>query len=278
MGERFLFIPSLGFLIAIVALIERLTKASFNADAEAIWKNGKAKIAFGLIALFFIMGFTKTMNRNKAWENNTTLYETDIVNLENCARTQYNYACLLHANYYKSPSSSKQEKILYHYSKAVQISDRSMKPMLDLGSAYMEFGNFDKGKEIFLKTIDAHPRVVPPLNLLGKYYLSQNNFELALGTYRRAKEISETSDIIYSIAYCLMKLNKIDQAIEILVKGENLAVNDYRNFELLSVLRTLKKDYKLALYAIEKALRISPNNESLLKNRDWILINLKSKM
>ena len=277
MGERFLFIPSLGFLIAIVALIERLTKASFNADAEPIWKNGKAKIAFGLIALFFMMGFTKTMNRNKAWENNTTLYETDIENLENCARTQYNYACLLHANYYKSPSTSKQEKILYHYNRAVQISDRSMKPMLDLGSAYMEFGNFDKGKETFLKTIDSHPRVVPPLIQLGKYYLAQNNFELALDTYRRARDISETAEINYSIAYCLMKLNKIDQAIEILVKGEKLAVNDYKNFELLSVLRILKKEYNLALDSIEKALLISPNNESLLKNRDWILANLKSQ-
>jgi tetratricopeptide (TPR) repeat protein len=152
-----------------------------------------------------------------------------------------------------------------------------MKPMLDLGSAYMEFGNFDKGKETFLKTIDSHPRVVPPLIQLGKYYLAQNNFELALGTYRRARDISETAEINYSIAYCLMKLNKIDQAIEILVKGEKLAVNDYKNFELLSVLRILKKEYNLALDSIEKALLISPNNESLLKNRDWILANLKSQ-
>jgi tetratricopeptide (TPR) repeat protein len=277
MGERFLFIPSLGFLIAIVALIERLTGASFNVDAEPVWKNGKAKIAFGVIALFFLMGFTKTINRNKAWENNTTLYEADIIALDDCARTQYNYACLLHANYYNSPSKLKQEKILYHYNRAVHISDRSMKPMLDLGNAYMEFGNFDKGKETFLKTIDSHPRVAPPLIQLGKYYLAQNNFELALETYRRAKDISETSEVNYSIAYCLMKLNKIDQAIEILENSEKLAQNDFKNFELLSILRILKKEYKLALDSIEKALKISPNNESLLKNRDWILDNIKSQ-
>lgn len=274
MAERYLFIPSLGFLIVVVSLIERISKGSFNTGATPIWKNPRAKWLLGLVAVFFVFGFAKSINRNKAWENNETLFETDINVLKMSARVNYNYACLLHANYYNAPSELKQEKILYHYKRAVEISDRSMKPMLDLGSAYMEFGNFKKGKETFLKTIDSHPRLAPPLLQLGKYYLSQNNFELALDSYKKAKAISETSEINYSIAYCLMKLNKTDEAIEILVQGEKQATNDYKYFELLSMLRIFKKEYNLALKATEKALKISPNNESLLKNRDWILDSL----
>lgn len=176
MGERFLFIPSLGFIIAIVALIERISKGSFNVDAAPIWKNSKAKIALGLVALFFLMGFIKTFNRNKAWETNRTLFEADIEDLDDSARAHYNYACLLHLDYYKTPSQAKSDQILYHYKRAVDISDRSIKPMLDLGNAYMEFGQMENGKAVFEKAIAAHEGIAAPILQLGKYYLSQEKY------------------------------------------------------------------------------------------------------
>jgi protein O-mannosyl-transferase len=263
MGERFLFIPSLGFLIALVALIERLTMASFNSDAEPIWKNRKAKIALGVLALFFFMGFVKTFNRNKAWENNTTLYEADIETLNDCARTQYNYACLLHEEYYTNPSPEKAERILYHYERAVNISNRSMKPMLDLGNAYMEFGRMSEGKRAFENAVKVHNRVAPPLMQLGKYYLSQNEFEKALKEYENAGKLSNIPEIHQSKAICFLKMNKLDEAISTLEEGKKLNPTDPAYYVLLSDLYASKNLKDKAIISIREAYKLAPKDEKI---------------
>lgn len=272
MGERFLFIPSLGFIIAIVALIERISNASFNTDAEPIWKNGKAKIALGILGLLFVMGFVKTLNRNKAWENNTTLFEADIVALDDCGRTQYNYALLLHEEYYKNQLPSKQEKILYHYRRAVEISDRSMKPMLDLGNAYMEFGQVEKGKAIFEKAVAAHEGLALPLLQLGKYYLSQEQYPEAIAKFEKAEEKSKIPAVYHYKAICYFKMNALDKAISSLEQGEKYEPDTADYFVFMSDLYAANKQKDKALKAIQKANKMLPNDSNIQSK----LNNLKS--
>lgn len=272
MGERFLFISSFGFIIAIVALIERISNASFNTDAEPIWKNGKAKIALGILGLLFVMGFVKTLNRNKAWENNTTLFEADIVALDDCGRTQYNYALLLHEEYYKNQLPSKQEKILYHYRRAVEISDRSMKPMLDLGNAYMEFGQVEKGKAIFEKAVAAHEGLALPLLQLGKYYLSQEQYPEAIAKFEKAEEKSKIPAVYHYKAICYFKMNALDKAISSLEQGEKYEPDTADYFVFMSDLYAANKQKDKALKAIQKANKMLPNDSNIQSK----LNNLKS--
>ncbi|MFK7786893.1 MAG: glycosyltransferase family 39 protein [Crocinitomicaceae bacterium] len=263
MGERFLFIASLGFIIVIVALIERITKASFNTDAEPIWKNGKAKIALGLLAVIFLLGFVKTINRNKAWENNQVLFETDIVALDDCARTQYNYACFLHEEYYKNPTEDKQEKILYHYQRAVDISHRSMTAMLDLGKAYMEFENVPKGKEVFEQAVVAHDGIVSPLIMMGQYHISQEEHVEALDWYNKAGELSNIPSIFYWKAVCYLKLNQLDKAISIIEDGQKQDPTETGYYVLMCDLYVAQKSYDYARAAIRTAITMAPDDENL---------------
>lgn len=265
MGERFLFISSLGFLIAIVILIERISKASFNSDSEPIWKNGKAKVAFTIIGIFFLLGFVKTINRNKAWENNRVLFETDLLALKDCARTQYNYASMLHEEYYKNPTKAKQEKIIYHYQCAVDISDRSMTAMLDLGKAYMEFEQVSKGKEVFEQAIIAHEGLAAPLMMMGQYYNSQEQYVESLNEYKKAEKLAKLPSIFYWKAVCYMKLDDMDNAIASIEEGDKHNPTEAGYYVLMSDLYRFKKQNKKALQAINKALEISPNDTSILE-------------
>ncbi|MFT5860864.1 MAG: tetratricopeptide (TPR) repeat protein [Flavobacteriaceae bacterium] len=267
MGERFLFISSLGFLIAVVALIERIAKASFNSDAEPIWKNQKAKVTFGVLGLFFILGFGKTTNRNEAWENNRTLLETDIEVLDDCARTQYNYACLLHADYYKSPSLGKADRILHYYQRAVDLSPRSMKAMLDLGSAYMEFGYPEKGKEVFENCKKQHPGLAAPLMQLAKFYMGQEDFQNALNFYTKTGEHTKLSEVNHGKAICLFKLGKTEKAISELVAGVKYNPQNPEYFELLSDLQFTMNHKTESIQSLDEAIRLAPNNQSLKVKR-----------
>lgn len=263
MGERFLFISSLGFIIAIVALIERISKASFNSDSQPIWKNGKAKVAFGVLGVFFLLGFAKTINRNKAWESNTTLFESDIVALDDCARTQYNYASLLHKEYYKNPTQPKQDKILYHYQRAVDISDRSMTAMLDLGKAYMEFEQVDKGKKVFEQAIISHDGLAAPLMMMGQYYNSQEQFEASLKEYEKAEKLAKLPSIFYWKAVCYMKMNDIDKAISTIEEGDKHNPTEAGYYVLMSDLYRMNKEDDRALKALKKGKALSPDNQEI---------------
>lgn len=263
MGERFLFTPSLGFIIAFVVLIERISKASFNTDAEPILKNKTAKIAFGLFGFLFLLGFVKTINRNKAWENNTTLFETDIVALDDCARTQYNYACLLHEEYYKNPTKPKQEKVLYHYQRAVDITDRSMTSMLDLGKAYMEFEQADKGKKIFEQAVISHEGLASPLMMLGQYYISQEQFAEALIQYEKAEKLSKLPSTYHWKAVCYLKLNQIKKAIATIEEGEKHNPTEAGYYVLMTDLYIAQKLFDKAKIAIQKAIDLAPDDQSI---------------
>ncbi|MBL1280249.1 MAG: hypothetical protein COA33_008265 [Fluviicola sp.] len=263
MGERFLFIPSLGFIIAIVAMIERVTKSSFNQKASSILKNKNAQIAMGIIGVFFIMGFAKTVDRSKAWENNKVLFESDIEALDDCARTQYNFASLLHNEYYKRPTKSKQQKILYHYKRSVEIYDRSMKAMLDLGNAYMEFGQLEKGKAVFEEAVKVHKGMAAPLMQLGKYYFSQNQYYEALHQYEKAEKRSKIPEVYQSKAVCYLKLNQIENAISSMEAGEKLNPNYSEYFVLMSDMYLAQGNVKEAKRTIQKALVLAPDDNSI---------------
>lgn len=265
MGERFLFIPSLGFLIAVVAMAERLTGGSFNADSEPVWKNGKGKIALGIFALLFVMGFVKTLDRNKAWENNTTLLEADIVALEDCARAQYNYAAQLHFEYKTHPRAEMQEKILYHYQRAVDISNRSMNAMLDLGKAYIEFGQADKGRKVYEDAARIHDGFVAPTIMLGQYYFTQEEYATALSTFSRAEEIAQIPDVYHWKAVCFQQMNQTDKALASLEEGEKYKPSSAGYYVLMADIYLAKEQLVKARKALEMAKEIAPNDPSIQK-------------
>ncbi len=263
MAERFLFIPSLGFLLVIPVLVERFSKGSFNIDAEPIWKNKKAKWILACLSIFFVVGFARTINRNQAWESNRTLFDADIVALDDCARTQYNFALLLHDAYYRSPSPTKQEEILYHYQRAVDISCRSMPAMLDLGNAYMEFGQMDKGKKVFESAVKAHPGLAAPLMQLGKFYMSQNDFASALKMYEKTSQKSKFAEVYQAKAICLVKLKRFDEAMRELIKGEKLNPMNADYFVLMSDLQVAVGQKEAAYLSIQKAVKLAPNDANI---------------
>lgn len=265
MGERFLFIPSLGFLIAIVATVERLTRGSFNADAEPIWKNGKGKIALGILTLLFVMGFVKTIDRNKAWENNTTLLEADIVALEDCARAQYNYAAQLHFEYKAHPRVEMQEKILHHYQRAVDISNHSMNAMLDLGKAYIEFGQLEKGKEVYEDAARIHDGFVAPTIMLGQYYFTQEEYAEALSSFSQAEEIAQIPDVYHWKAVCFQQMNQVDKALASLEEGEKYKPSSAGYYVLMADIYLANNQVPKARMALNKALKIAPNDPSIQK-------------
>ena len=99
--------------------------------------------------------------------------------MKNCARANFNYAIFLESNLANFPVQEKkatQEKIIHHYKKSINISNRSYKAFINLGKFYMSLGEHQKALALFEKVADLNPQLSEPYFLLGKYYLSLENF------------------------------------------------------------------------------------------------------
>jgi len=263
-GERFVFVSSLGLCIAAVD------------GSYALLKNPKLKFgAFGFWMLISVLFFAISFNRNMAWKDNETLLKTDLVNLPNGARINYNMALYLHRIYYDLPVAQKpamQDSILHYYERTMQITDRLFPAYIDLGAAYMEFKKPEKARQIFQKTIDNYPELSAPYVQMAKYHMTNADYGAAVPLLEMAIEKgSKNSDYYYLLAICCFNAEQQSKAISILLEGEKLAVSSSAYHLLLARLYTAVGDKDNAIDAINRGLILYPQDLALKQNLQSLL-------
>ncbi|HYV95770.1 MAG TPA: tetratricopeptide repeat protein [Chitinophagales bacterium] len=79
MAERFLYMPSLGFCIAVVFFLSKIFRmepsAAYSGISDILKKNKTAGLFFVVVILLFSV---KTVSRNPDWKNNFTLLQRDV--------------------------------------------------------------------------------------------------------------------------------------------------------------------------------------------------------
>src|SRR5262249_3701207 len=127
MGDRLLYMPSLGFTIVVAALLVRLFKDSQpdkqNSSTLDFFKT-HSKVILISAALFAVYGF-KTINRNPAWKNNLALMSSAIEDAPNSAYVHYLYANEMVKTATAQTDSIRRnaiyDKVLAEYLKAIEI-------------------------------------------------------------------------------------------------------------------------------------------------------------
>lgn len=171
MGERFVFMPSVGFCLAITYLGYELLKS-------------KGQLA--LLALVLVVGLYsfKTINRNTAWKDNYTLFKTDIENSPNSAKLRNALGGETIAQALKEKDPNTQTKMLdeamVHLQKAIEIHPNYKNAYLLLGNAYNYKKNYEKAVENYKKCLaieandkDANQNLSITYKFMGIQYLEQ---------------------------------------------------------------------------------------------------------
>lgn len=253
-AERYAFVGLFGLMLVLAALLSELVKS----------KN----IRIGLVsvsATVFILG---TFQRNKAWANNETLYETDMPNLQKCARSLYNYGLFNHAKYYDSAPSEKpklKEKILSSYERALEITNRAIVIHMDLGSAYMEFGQPEKAYKVFKEAQMLFWKMSIPYVQLGKYHMSFANYDSGYYYFEKAIEYgSSNPDYYYLAAVCQFKLSNDSLVLDLLAKGEPFAPDGSGYYTLMARAYLRSGNTEEARRSLEAGLGHFPNDSDLI--------------
>ncbi len=139
LGERFLFQPSVGFALALAAVVgvglSRLHEARLAK-----------KLFLGLAVLLLVPSCFKVWARNPVWKNNETLFLTDVETVPMSAKAQKGAGeALLKMGRDDSTGQHNKallERALMHYNRALELHPKFVDAWLDKGATLYMLGRY----------------------------------------------------------------------------------------------------------------------------------------
>ncbi|SFI42151.1 hypothetical protein [Halpernia frigidisoli] len=260
MGERFMFMPSLGIIIAFSSLI--------------VFLKDKFGIKIILVAVFILSSFFIgiTFKRNFDWRDNFTLFSHDIKISKNSAKVKSDYGeivlekvinklVLAKEEQRELTSDEKFENIellkssLPYYKEALDIYPMYGLVWFNLARTNKMLGDeesFTANERLqYLKTAEAAYKITDTYKPL-QYLNDLNTF----------KSLSYSSlGKIYG-----QDFNNLDEALKYLLLAEKTdAKNSYADF-LLGTAYNMKEDQQKSFFYTEKAYKNDPKNRDYVEN------------
>ena len=158
MGERFAYISSLGFCLALASLVLRITNSTNYELRKDIFKN--PKLAFSLLVLLVPYSM-KTISRNPAWRDNKSLFTTDVKTSTGSANAHYYYANTMFTDHINDDASRSRDSLFnaakQEFRTAMGINPYFHYCYYNIGLIWEKLGQPDSAIFYHQKTINLKP-------------------------------------------------------------------------------------------------------------------------
>ena len=183
MGERLIYHASLGFAIGVAYL---LYKGMEKIKPEA---NGKLALLGVMVVIIALCGF-KTIERNKDWESDYTLFAHDINVVPNSFLVNANVATTLVNRSDFEPDEKKRleqlNRAIQLFHKVIAMQDNYVLGYMNLSVAFLKLGmpdsmmiNLDKVKVLY----PIHPALPEMYFYAGQAYFGKRQYDKADSTW-----------------------------------------------------------------------------------------------
>lgn len=179
-AERFLYAPSIGFVIILTWALFKITRTSVDTGLAVKWRKSFKYATLAIIIVYSV----KTVARNTSWKDSLTLYSNDIHYLENSVKANDILA---------------QEKM-----------DRIMRGGQLKKSIHLLKPAFDSIVLLYERSLSLYPENPKALNNLANIYINvYKNPEQGLACLLKAYAYKKNSvEICYNLAQCYEALKK----------------------------------------------------------------------
>lgn len=194
-ADRFLYIASLGFAIALVFGIFRI----FGKALPGPEVPQKAMAYVLLISVAIAIPATaKTIIRNRDWKDELTLFAADMPYLENSAKANFIYATNLRSSVVERLKSGvpadrvmkDAEICIRHFRQATKVYPAYADAWNNLGESYLLILNMpDSAIQYFEKATEHNPGFAAAFYNLGYTYQAMNQPEEATRYYEKSLEL-----------------------------------------------------------------------------------------
>ncbi|MFT6166674.1 MAG: Tfp pilus assembly protein PilF [Vicingaceae bacterium] len=235
-GERLLFIPSLGFSICSAYLLIRF----FSKKSVLLSFKNQSKLIAISVVIVGLYAF-KTVDRNKDWKDNFTLYSTDVENCSKSARCQYHHGLAVMKNEAMTAKTLEEknyflQKAITAFEKAITIHPNYSEAYADVGLAYFRMNDFKKAERNYLKATQLNPANATALSNLGSLYFNTQRYQEAKSIYERALRINPNHiDGLANYASTLGTLGDYEGALRFFKKAIALNPGEPNYYQMVGV-------------------------------------------
>ncbi len=274
MAERFMYMPSVGFLIMLCAFLSRVTKVRPKNEAVEFLDHFRSNKVFLSIVLVMSVAYSaKAVDRNADWKDNYTLLTQDVKTCPKSARIRYAYGSAIlfeKALKEKDPvtKSNYVEQAIIHLSKGVEILPDYSEAWRHLGIAYKEQENYPAAvaaleKARSYKEFDAADMFATS----GLCYGKVGRYAEALLDLNRALLMNpEDPESNNNKGLYLFESGMIDSSITYFDRAIALKRDFHQAYYNKGNTFARKGDYAEALRLYSKALEINPSSVDALMN------------
>lgn len=197
LGERFLFIPSLGFCIAIVFLITRILKINIHENVI------KKKTVFLAIIIIASAGYSfKTIDRNFDWKNNYHLFTADLPYTLNSARSHFAVGSEYRVTGENEQNPEQKNKFLFdainEYKECLKIYQKFDEAWYNMGFTYYLLGDIENAELAYKEALKINPQFPNALINMGLIYFKRNDYDNALINFKKVIEIDKNFGDAYA--------------------------------------------------------------------------------
>ncbi|MEZ4887047.1 MAG: tetratricopeptide repeat protein [Chitinophagales bacterium] len=270
-NERFMYISLLGFcLIVAYGLVRYLPQLLPNVAA-------KKYVIGGIVGALLLAYSFQTLRRLPAWENNTTLFLTDVKISTNSTKVNTSAGGTIYERAITLQDVGEKQKLLYqaikYLTKAVEIHPQNTSALLLLGNAFYALDQnidnvFGVYAAIFVNNPD-HADATKNLMLFSRNIKSPKEADKFIRFY-------EKYVIPYGVnnATTFAVLGKLygqyrqdaEKAMKYLEQSIAINPNDASVLQDLGIVYGMADLHEKALKVSLKALELQPNNTQLLQN------------
>ncbi|HIN39810.1 MAG TPA: tetratricopeptide repeat protein [Flavobacteriales bacterium] len=270
-GERLLFMPSLGFSIFLGLVVYKLL--SVSVFDKIIIRN---KIKILAVAMILLIPYSyKTIARNFNWKDHLTLYLHDIPYLENSLHANSLVASHLFRDINPNPvnagekegNTKKLNLAIKHFNQVLFLDPNDKRTLNNLGTIYYDFfKEYDKAIQYFQKALEVDSSFSYAWFNKGHCHEQLGDHHNAKLAYQQAMKIKD-NDIktISSLARVCFNLGELNEAKELnmlITKIDPLLDLPYLNMAGYHL--KLGNEISAVVY-FEEAVKINPSNKPLCK-------------
>ena len=274
-GERFLFVPSIAFCLALAwGLGLLLSKTNW---LEINLKPIPVMAAAGAIVLLYS---AKTVARNFDWKDNNTLFASGVETAPNSARTNFHYGYQLFKQAERTDNQAEKDRLHHqadlYMTRAVEIYPDLRDAQRNLGLVNINLKNFEKAALHLQNAL----RMSDTLKLANFYTGLAKEFtgkpEEAIAFYDKELQLSPSHAQTYhykGTAYYklsekpenqAMAAQYADLSIQNLTRAIQLDPKNAESYFQLGFAYGKKGNFAAAVQSLEQGIALQPNNAQAL--------------
>ena len=265
MAERYLYLPVAGFCAVMGGLLLRKFTIQSTADRQTkfpvCYKSILSKCIFiPLILVVCIFFTTKTILRNRDWQNEYTFWTTIL------REQPQNYDA--HNNlgnyFYKQ---GELDRAIGELEEAVRFKKNYPEGHNSLGTMYIDKGLIDKAIAEYVEAIKYKPLFPQAYYNLGNACIKKGLLDNSIAFFNEAISMGMYNPQVFNnLGSTYIKKGMLDEAIAQYQKALSV-YNDYAEVHSnLGYVYTEKGDFDKALSELREALRLEPNHANAHNN------------